>query len=110
MMSWSMSPLSLVMMHSLSSHPVVLEHPLWHLRIQKVPMSILYPLLFKKPSSALPHRLGPLFHDTTNHTHQTQYPLQRAKTSPLRSRRSMRKHASAHPDLGSSSSHCRPGT
>ncbi|KAI0250137.1 hypothetical protein BJV78DRAFT_1221414 [Lactifluus subvellereus] len=108
MMSWSMSPLSLAMMLSPSSRPAVLVHPLWHLRIQKMPMSILYPLLFKKPSSALPHHLGPLFRDTTSHTHRTRCPLQRAKTSLLRSLLSMRNHALAHPDLRSSSSHCRP--
>ena len=109
-MIWSMSPLSLAMGLSLSSHPAVLVHPLWHLQIQKTPMLILYPLLFKEPSSALPHRLGPLFQDTISHTYQSQCPLQRVRMSLLHSLRSMRNHALAHPDLRSSSSHCRPRT
>ncbi|KAI0247279.1 hypothetical protein BJV78DRAFT_945923 [Lactifluus subvellereus] len=61
MMSWGMSPLPLAMMPSLSSRPAVLAHPLWHLWIQKMPMSILYHPPFKKPSFSLPHPSGPSF-------------------------------------------------
>jgi hypothetical protein len=68
------------MILSLSSHLVILVHPLWHLRVQKMPIPILYPLRFKLLSSALPHYVGPLFQETASHTHQTQCPLQRAKT------------------------------
>ena len=70
----------IAMILSLSSHLAIFAHPLWHLRVQKMPMPILYPLRFKRPSSTLPHYVGPLFQDRTSHTHQTQCPLQRTKT------------------------------
>jgi hypothetical protein len=90
---------ALAMMLSLSSRRAVLVLPLLHLQIQKMPMSILYPLLFKKPSFRLPHRLGPLFQDTISHTYQTQCPLRRARMSPLHSLHAQPRLGSSRPPL-----------